>query len=103
MIDLTKIIEGIEDLAYNLLIWILLIPKTLAKIVFHPAWAPGYVSEKLKEDAGGKFDDYLSPVLLILLCSLIPFVYSYITPVPDAVLTGPTQTEINKEVTFTAT
>jgi len=103
MIDLTKIIEGIEDLAYNLLLWILLIPKTLAKIVFHPAWAPGYVSEKLKQDARGRFDDYLSPVLLILLCSLIPFVYSYVTPVPDVVLTGPTQTEINKDVTFTAT
>lgn len=103
MIDLTKIIEGIEDLAYNLLIWILLIPKTLAKIVFHPAWAPGYVSEKLKEDAGGKFDDYLSPVLLILLCSLIPFIYSYVTLVPDVVLAGPTQTETNKDVTFTAT
>jgi len=103
MIDLTKIIEGIEALAYALLMWILLIPKTLAKIVFHPAWAPGYVSEQLKEDARSRFDDYLSPILLILLCSLIPFVYAYTTPRPAVAISGPMQAEINKGVDFTAT
>ncbi len=103
MIDLTQVIESIEGLAYDILMWVLLIPKTLAKIIFHPAWVPGYVSEKFKDGVKGKFDDYLSPILLILLCSLIPFVYSYVTPQPNVTLSGPAQAQINQDATFTAT
>jgi hypothetical protein len=102
MIDLTKIIEGVEDLAYNILIWVLLIPKTLAKIVFHPAWVPGYVAVQLKDDVEKRFDDYISPVILIILSTLLPFAYAYITPLPNVTLSGPTQAEINKDVEFTA-
>jgi hypothetical protein len=103
MIDLTKVIEGIEALAYEMLMWILLVPKTLAKIVFHPAWAPGYVAEQLKGDAASRFDDYLSPVILIILSTLIPFAYAYITPKPGVMLSGPAQSKINQVANFTAT
>ena len=103
MLDLTKVIEGIEALAYDMLMWILLVPKTLAKIVFHPAWAPGYVAEQLKSDARARFDDFISPVILILLSTLLPFAYSYATSAPDVEITGSAQSNISQDVTFTAT
>lgn len=49
MIDLSKIFDSIEKLAYDILIWILLVPKTLVKILVEPSWVPGYVTKELNE------------------------------------------------------
>ena len=88
MIDLPQIFQSIESLTYNLLIWILLVPKTLAKILFNPSWASGYVTEQLKNNPGTRFDEYFSPVILVILASLLPFIYFYITPAPGVTISA---------------
>jgi hypothetical protein len=40
MNNLTEIIEGVEKFAYEVLTWILLIPKTLINIILNPSWVP---------------------------------------------------------------
>ena len=103
MIDLTSLIESIEKLAYNILIWVLLVPRTLVKIVFNPGWVPDYVSAQLKDgDVEDRFGDYISPVILILLATLLPFAYAYITPLPAVTLHGPGQANVNTDVSLDA-
>ena len=83
MVDLSRIFESIEKLAYDILIWILLIPKTLVKILMEPRWVPGYVKKELGEQGDERFDDYLSPVMLLLIVSLLPYLFVLLTPFPS--------------------
>jgi hypothetical protein len=104
MIDLTTLIESIEKLAYNILMWALLVPKTLVKVLFNPGWAPDYVSQQLKvTNMDERFGEYFSPVILILLATLLPFAYATITPLPSVALRGPEKVSIGADENFVAT
>ena len=102
MLDLTTILESIEKLAYDVLIWALLVPKTLIKIVIDPSWVRGYVTKELTQKDEARFDEYFSPIILIILTSLLPFVYSYLTPIPAATIQGPDEAKVNSDVDFNA-
>ena len=104
MVDLSHIFDGIEKLAYDILIWILLVPKTLVKILVHPSWVPGYVTKELNEKTEAeKFDDYLSPILLILIASLLPLVYIFITPAPSVAIDQITPAALDTNMDFSST
>src|SRR5215216_7735798 len=103
MLDLTTILESIEKLAYDVLIWALLVPKTLIKIVIDPSWVRGYVTKELTQKDEARFDEYFSPIILILLASLLPFVYSYLTPIPAVTIQGPEEVKVNSDIDFNAT
>jgi hypothetical protein len=103
MFNLTTIIENIERLAYDVLIWTLLVPKTLVKIVIDPGWVRGYVTRELTEKDEARFDGYLSPIILIILTSLLPFLYSYLTPMPAVTIQGPEEVKVNSDIDFHAT
>jgi hypothetical protein len=62
--------EKFENLIYKVLVWIVLIPKTLLQIMLHPDWAPGYIKQEL-EEGGSKFDEYFSPIVLLLVAVLL--------------------------------
>ena len=72
--NLLDILKGIENLAIELLLWIIYIPKTLYKIIKQPFWVPKYIDDELGK--GEKFTNYMSPVLLYLGISVILFVLS---------------------------
>lgn len=99
MSNLMDLLNQIEKLAYSLAIWIVLIPKTIIKIFLDPGWVRGYVAKEFAEyaeaeKAGSKtaekvrFDDYISPVILLLLCSLVPYVGMQFLPAYGFVYQG---------------
>jgi hypothetical protein len=51
-------------LAFEILLWIIFIPKTLFKIIWNPSWVPKYVDEELAKEKD-RFSEYLSPMLLL--------------------------------------
>jgi hypothetical protein len=71
--NIINIIKGIEQLAVELLLWIIYVPKTLYKIIKDPNWVPVYIKEELNKDED-KFKGYLSPILLFLAISVLLFV-----------------------------
>jgi hypothetical protein len=73
-------LESIEKLALKVLLWIILIPKTLLKIIFDPDWVPEYSQQELGDDVKVKFDEYISPIFLLLLVAVIPAVFLNIGP-----------------------
>lgn len=73
--DFEDFLEGIERLIVRILLWVVIIPKTLFQIFSEPSWVVTYIEEELvEEERNGRFDDYISPVLLFLICSLVLFV-----------------------------
>ena len=83
MSSLMDFLGQIEKLAFSLAMWVVLIPKTIVKIVLNPTWVRGYIEKEFAESAAAektgksgdkvRFDDYISPVILLLLCSLVPY------------------------------
>src|SRR5258706_267755 len=96
METLMKALENIESIIYKVLIWVILIPKTLLQIVLHPTdWAPGYIKQELGEGKS-RFDEYFSPIVLLLIIALVPFfIWSFI-PTTGAEINS-TFTEASKQ------
>jgi hypothetical protein len=74
--DLGKLFQSIEDAVYEIMVWILLLPKTLFRSMFRPRWATQYVHEELDKRPEDRFDEFLSPVLLWLIAAVLPLTIS---------------------------
>lgn len=78
--SIINILEDFEKFVYKLLMWVILIPKTILKVILHPEFVPEYIQGELKSEKGKQFDEYISPVLLYLGITLIPAVAIYLLP-----------------------
>ena len=77
MKTIVSVLQDIEKLIYKVLLWIILIPKTIVQITLHPNWVRDYVAKELNpghkpEEEHAPFDEYMSPVILLLVVALIP-------------------------------
>ncbi len=70
--NIVSILEGIEKLVVDFVMWILLIPRTLRMILENPGDVPEFVERELSKSTE-RFDGYISPVLLFLVCSAVMF------------------------------
>ena len=70
--NLASIIRSIEEVIVEVVLWFVLIPKTLAKLITSPAWSMDYVTAEFARPAEQRFDEYLSPVTLWLVLGVIP-------------------------------
>lgn len=89
MSNIADFLDEIERLAYKILLWVLLLPKTLLKIILEPKWVPGYVKEELSGDSSAAFDRYMSPVVLFLIVTLIPAILLSFVPATGMSVTYP--------------
>ena len=74
--NLISIIRSIEELIVEVMLWFIIIPKTMAKILTSPGWAVDYVVAELARPADQRFDEYLSPVMLWLLVAVVPYFWA---------------------------
>ena len=73
--DFLKTLQSFEDAVYEIVLWILLLPKTLFQIIGKPAWMRNYVTKEWDKKPEERFQDYLSPVIFWLLLAVIPFAW----------------------------
>lgn len=67
-----NLLEDFEKLVYKVLMWVILVPKTIFKITVDVGFVPDYVRGELKSEKGKQFDEYVSPILLYLGVTLLP-------------------------------
>lgn len=88
-----NVLEGFEKLAYKLLIWIILIPKTIVKIILNPGFVRDYIHDELTNDKESPFDEYMSPMILYLGITLLPALAIYFLPQFGAFVLDPNDKE----------
>lgn len=71
VMDFLKILKSFEDFVYEALIWIILLPKTLVKILLMPRRMTLYAATELKADDEDRFSEEIPPPLLLILGVLI--------------------------------
>ena len=72
--DLIKLLRSVEELIYEVALWVLLYPRTLAQALFFPSWIQPYVAGEWLRDERDRFDGFLSPPLVLAVSVMIPFV-----------------------------
>ncbi|MCB9111751.1 MAG: hypothetical protein H6634_10940 [Anaerolineales bacterium] len=81
--DFAKLLKSVEDAVYEVMVWLLLLPKTLIRVTFRPKWAMKYIDEEWLKKPDERFDEYLSPVMLWLLSAVFPLTTIFILAGPD--------------------
>lgn len=69
--DFLKILKSFEEFVYEALIWVVLLPRTLVRIVLHPRRMAEYAASELGRSDEKQFSAAVSPPLLLILCVLI--------------------------------
>ncbi len=90
------VLQDIEKLIYKILMWIILIPKTVVSITLFPKWASEYVRSELK-DGESHFDEYVSPVILLLVVALLPSLGYNALPKFGASISSPAETNLTTD------
>lgn len=70
--DILRIIQSLQDFMYELVVWVMLLPKTIFRAVFRPARMVAYVNGEWEKAPEDRFDDYLSPALFLLVVAVVP-------------------------------
>lgn len=81
--DFAKLLKSVEDAVYEVMVWLLLLPKTMLWTMFKPKNAIEYVDMEWEKKPDERFDEYLSPVMLWLLSAVIPMTLWFILARPD--------------------
>jgi hypothetical protein len=67
--DFLKILKSFEEFVYEALTWLILVPRTLLRIVASPVRMTDYVAQEMDKDES-RFKASVSPPLLLILCVL---------------------------------
>ncbi|NWF65008.1 MAG: hypothetical protein HXY38_11955 [Chloroflexi bacterium] len=70
--DLLKLIQSLQELIYELVVWALLLPKTLLRAVFRPDQIVQYVNTEWKKEPKAQFDEYLPPAAFFMIVAVLP-------------------------------
>lgn len=89
--NIANVLEDFEKLAYKILMWVILVPKTIIKVTLDPGFVPGYVRGELTSEKGKQFDEYISPMLLYLGGTLLPAIAIYLLPAFGMEVISPSQ------------
>src|ERR1700730_5777709 len=92
--DILKVLQSVEDLIYEVALWIVFIPKTFFRVVLHPRWCHTYVVAEFQKDSKERFEAYMSPVLFWLTTGVVPYLF-----VIDYLM-GEKQSRVAQEVEF---
>lgn len=73
--DFIKTLQSLEDAVFEIVMWTLLLPKTLFQIILKPNWIQDYITKEWEKKAEERFQDYLSPMIFWILLAVIPYAW----------------------------
>src|SRR5262249_2794845 len=74
-LDPLQLLKSLEAAVFEVALWVLLLPKTLLRILRRPVWVLDYTTAEFAKPEAGRFDDYLSPVSFWLLLAVGPYLW----------------------------
>ncbi|ANU08529.1 hypothetical protein [Paraurantiacibacter namhicola] len=65
--DFMKIIKSLEQLLYELMVWLVFYPLTMARAIFHPLRLMDYADDELDDEDEDRYSDTLSPPIFLAI------------------------------------
>lgn len=90
--DITKLLQSLEEFIFDIACLVILIPKTFFKLSFFPGRVIQYLSTELQKPADERFDRFASPFILWFVTGIFPhfLVLSIFASLPSIKLLLPT-------------
>jgi hypothetical protein len=73
-LDFVGIIRSLEAFLYELVSWLIFYPRTLWRVIVNPTLMTVYSDEEQDDPAAKRYDDALSPPLLLMLTLILCYV-----------------------------
>jgi hypothetical protein len=80
-----RFLHSLEEIIYEMLLWFALIPKTVYKLVVDPRWMVAYIREELEKKEEDRFNEYTSPVILLLVTVALPYKFILNSPLKEKI------------------
>ena len=75
-----KILQALEEVIFEIMAWIMLLPKTFVQVIFKPRETVQYVNDEWKaEKPENRFDEFLSPVFFWIIVAVLPLTYALLS------------------------
>src|SRR5262245_33772474 len=71
-----KLLKSLEGAVFEMALWVLLLPKTLLRVLRQPVWVLDYTTAELAKPEADRFDDSLSPMTFWLLVAVGPYLWA---------------------------
>lgn len=84
-VDLLKILRSFEEFLFEVMTWLYFYPRTLWRIVSHPVATMAYADAEGAEPEDKRFDDALSPPVLLMVTLVLTNVVGWAAHVPKPV------------------
>lgn len=75
--DFFKASQSLGDILYEFAVSLVLIPRTLFKVLRSPAWATTYVSSQSKEKPKIRFEKYSNPILFWIIIGVLSYYFLF--------------------------
>ena len=70
-----KILQALEDAIFEIMAWIMLLPKTFIRVIFTPINAINYVNDEWGKKPEDRFDEFISPIFFWIIVAVLPLTY----------------------------
>ena len=67
------LLQSVDELIYQIVMLIVLAPKTFLRVLADPTWASRYCDAELRKDAAERFDAYTPPALFWGVIGVAPY------------------------------
>lgn len=71
--DFVDALHSFEHALYEVVMWVILLPKTLMRVLLRPGWIQPYVSAEWQKSADDRFDAFLSPMMFWFILGILPY------------------------------
>jgi len=102
MTNISDLINALEKITFQLISWIVLIPKTIFWILAAPASMVKYIDHQIKSKTP-EFQKFISPIFLFLFVGLVPVMLGKVLKLPEVHIDGEKNVLIDTSYEFKAT
>ena len=75
-----KILQALEEVIFEIMVWLMLLPKTLLQVIFKPHEIITYVgNECVAKKPEAQFDEFLSPIVFWIIVAVLPLTYALLS------------------------
>ncbi|MCB9111749.1 MAG: hypothetical protein H6634_10930 [Anaerolineales bacterium] len=75
-----KILQALEEVIFEIMVWLMLLPKTLLQVIFKPQEIITYVgNECVAKKPEAQFDEFLSPIVFWIIVAVLPLTYALLS------------------------
>jgi len=74
--DPQKLLKTLEGAVFEVALWVLLLPKTLVRVLRQSGWVSEYTTREFAKPEAERWDDYMSPVAFWLVLAVGPYLWA---------------------------